>query len=240
MTLEDFFDFDVARARVFLQQEGDQKSMALLSDSGLLVIFKGKRHLFQTDKIKQLKAEDKRLLFPLIVGGILAPFAFLSFFVHPMQPWIHLISIITGLVLFYIGWIGKPAMVIMLKNKEEVIFYLSSISMNLQAFMDFANAMIGPANKQFFSSLIYIELVGEFESLFNLDQLTSAIFPLYGYTYQQLSTRKEATEKLIAIDPVKSGREIRFEYDDVTKLFRPLIDGPLRPECRMEIPSWIK
>jgi hypothetical protein len=89
MTLDDFFDFNSARARVFLHREGDQKSMALLSDSGLLVIYKGKRHLFQIENLKECRAEDKKLLFPLIVGGIMAPFAFLSFLIHPMQPWIH-------------------------------------------------------------------------------------------------------------------------------------------------------
>jgi hypothetical protein len=240
MTLDDFFDFDSARARVFLHREGDQKSMALLSDSGLLVIYKGKRHLFHTENLKECRAEDKKLLFPLIVGGIMAPFAFLSFLIHPMQPWIHFVSIVTGLILLYHGWTGKPAMVILLKNKEEVIFYLSSISMNLQAFMDFANMMISPGNQQLFSSLIYIEWPGEIDSLFNFDQPRSTIFPLYGYTYQQLSTRKEPNENLIAIDPMQSGREIKFEYDSATRLFRPQIDGPLRPECREEIPARIK
>ncbi|MDZ7607587.1 MAG: hypothetical protein U5K79_18810 [Cyclobacteriaceae bacterium] len=240
MTFDDFFDFNSARARVFLLREGDQKSMALLSDSGLLVIYKGKRHLFQTESIKQCRAEDKRLLFPLIVGGIMAPFAFLSFLIHPMQPWVHLVSIIAGMVLFYIGWTGKPAMVILLKNKEEVIFYLPSISMNLQAFMDFANMMISPGNKQLFSSLIYIELPVGSESLFNTEQPVSTLFPLFGYTYQQLSARMESMTNLIAIDPMQSGREIKFEYDSATQLFRPQIDGPLRPESRVEIPSWIK
>jgi hypothetical protein len=240
MTIDDFFDFNSARARVFLQQEGDQKSMALLSDSALLIIYKGKRHLFQVENIRECKAEEKRLLFPLIVGGILAPFAFLSFLIHPMQPWVHLFSIIAGLVLLYLGWTGRPVMVISLKNKEEVIFYLSSISMNLQAFMDFANMMISHGNQQLFSSLIYIEWPEEIESLFNFDLPQTTIFPLYGYTYQQLSTRQEPKENLIAVDPMQSGREIRFEYDSATKLFRPKIDGPMRPECRVEIPVRIK
>jgi len=240
MILEDFFDFDAAKARVFLHRDGDQKSMALLSDSGLLVIYKGRRHYFRTENIKQLETEDKKLLFPFILGGILAPFAFLSFFVHPMQPWIHLISIIAGMALLYIGWTGKPALVILLKTKEETVFYLSSVSLNLQAFIDFANARISPGEMQLFSALIYIDSRDDIESLFNIDNPKSAIFPCYGYTYRQLSAITGTAENLIAIDPVLCGREIRFEYDDATKLFRPLIDGPLRPESRVEIPSRIK
>ena len=241
MTFDDFFDFDTARARVFLHREGDQKSMALLSDSDLLIIYKGKRHLFRINKLNQLRAEDKKLLFPFIVGGILAPFAFISFFVHPMQPWIHLISIIGGLVLLYIGWSGRPALVVIQKNKDEFIAYLPSISIHLRAFMDYTNELISYGDGQKYGLLIFFLLREDMiKSLFDINQADKVVFPMYGLTYQQLKLHKRTDGKIVAIDPLLCGREIKFEYDAVTKLFRPVIEGPLRIESRAEIPSSIK
>ena len=118
--MEDFFDRDKTDAFVYLLSEGDNKNIAMTSEEMLLVIRKNHRKVFLIKEISHLKNEIKKQLFPLILGGIITPFAFLSYFVNMFLPWIHLISVLVGILIFYVGWAGRSALTIVYKNGDEL------------------------------------------------------------------------------------------------------------------------
>jgi hypothetical protein len=176
------------------------------------------------------------MLFPLIVGGIITPFAFLSFFVNLLMPWIHLVSVLVGLLLFYIGWAGKHALTIVFLNGDEKNYYLPSISKNVEAFIEFANdALKGDHNV--YSKLLFFDLDSGFVDPFfgKGNESQDQLFPLFGYTYSQLKLSGKSINELIAVDPSTAGAEIRFSFDQQTNRMRPLIEQPLLPESQIVI-----
>lgn len=230
--MEDFFDQDKAKAIVYLLSEGDNKNKVLISDDQLLIIRKNKKQHLDLKMLSTLKSENKKMLFPLILGGIITPFAFLSYFVNLFHPWIHLLSIMSGLFLFYIGWIGKSAFSIVFKNGDELNYYLPSISNYLQAFIDFVNTLLKESYDSGMQNLLFFEVEINHEGLLiekDNKVKNEELFPLFGFTYNQLKNAGKSIykNKIIAINPTAAGREIKFSFDQNKNELRPKLEGPV-------------
>lgn len=235
--MEDFFDQNEAKAFVYLLSEGDDKNKLFISDEKLLIIRKNQRKTIVLKNVARLKIENKKQLLPLILGGIITPFAFLSFFINLFMPWIHLISVMVGLLLFYLGWVGKSALILKFKNGDELVYYLPSISKNLIAFIDFANAILQQTQSTIFADLIYFEIAeNDTDAFFGKDKVKEErIFPIFGYTQNQLKNLKKSKKNIVGINPLKTGRELRFSYDLKTNQMRPILSGTVLPESKVDI-----
>lgn len=231
--MEDFFDQDKAKAFVYLLSEGDDTNKVFLSEEKLLVIRKNQRNTFALNELKGLKTETKKQLFPLIIGGIITPFAFLSYFVNLFLPWVHLISVMVGMLLFYLGWSGKNVMTLVYKNGDELNYYLPYISKNLQAFMDFVNVLLKNSSTSIHGDLLYFELEENDEDILFGRETKKQIFPLYGYTYDQVIQSRKSIKQLTVIDPMKAGIEIKFSYDLNSNQMRPVIERSILPESNV-------
>ena len=241
--MEDFFDQDKAKAFVYLLSEDDNKNKIMISNDQLLVIRNNRKQLTSLNSISILKTENKKLLFPLIVGGIATPFAFLSYFVNIFHPLIHLISILGGMFLFYIGWVGKSAFTIVFKNGDELNYYLPSISINLLAFIDFFNTLQTDTSDSGLLDFLFFEVEKEYEdTLFGKDEnrQNRQLFPLFGFTYKQLKHNNKSIygETLFAINPIKAGREIKFSFDLKSNQMRPILEGPVSEESKVKISDY--
>jgi len=224
---------------VYLHAEHDDNNKVMISDDLMLVFYKKKRNTFSLKSIRALKTERIKLLFPLVLGGIITPFAFLSVFVNLFYPWIHLFAIMLGLFLFYLGWSGKYSFTILFKNGDEIHHYLSSVSKNLEAFIDFVNTQLKKVNTSEPGLLdaLFFELdQNQIDSFFGRSTTNPKLFPLFGYTYQQIQQlRKSIVESgIICIDPLKSGREIKFHFDLTTNMMRPRLDGPVNKDSLLK------
>ena len=208
-----------------------------ISEDQLLVIRNSKRSVFSLNSLSGLRIETKKMLFPLIMGGIITPFAFLSFFVNLFMPWIHLVSVLVGLLLFYIGWAGKHALTIVYLNGDEKNYYLPSISKNVEAFIEFAYDVLRRDSKSIYSKLLFFDLdaslVDPFFGKNNVSQ--DQLFPVFGYTFSQLKLSGKSIYELTAVDPAKAGAEIRFAFDEQANRMRPLVEQALLPESQIVI-----
>jgi hypothetical protein len=235
--LEDFFDLDSAKAFVFLLSDSDNKQKIYISEEQLLVIRNDKRKVFSLRHLEGLRSDTKKMLFPLIMGGIITPFAFLSFFVNLFMPWIHLVSVLGGMLLFYVGWAGKKALTIVYKNGEEVNYYLPNISKNVEAFIDFANDSIKRDLNSKFSNLVFFDVEKEFIASFfgKGNAQAHQLFPVFGYTFSQIRLSGKSINQLIAVDPVKAGSEIKIAFDPETNRMRPFAEQSLLAESQIVI-----
>jgi len=215
--------------------EGDNDNKIYISPDKILVVYKQKRKTFLLKDISKLKPETKKMLFPLIVGGILTPLSSLSFFVNLSLPWLHLIAILGGMLLFYLGWTGKTVLTLVFRNGDELNYYLPSVSKNLEAFMEFANVTMHQYATGSFGNLLYFDLQNEELDIFFGKQTESgqSLFPVYGYTYAQVANAKKGKNELTAIDASKAGIEIKFTYHRGTGLMRPVVDQPLLQESHV-------
>lgn len=230
--MEEYFDQDKAKAIVYILTEGDNKNKVLITDDQILVIRKNKKQHFALKNLSLLKSENRKMLFPLILGGIITPFAFLSYFVNFFHPWIHLLSSMSGLFLFYFGWVGKSVFSIVFKNGDELNFYLPTISKNLQAFIDFVNTLLKKTHDSGLRNLLFFEVEIKYEDLLigkDKKSKNSQLFPLFGFTYEQLENAGISIyeKKVFAVNPTEAGREIKFDFDQKNNEMRPKLEGPV-------------
>lgn len=237
--MEDYFDWEKAKAFVYLLADGDDDNKVAINDELLLVTQNKQKSLFPLNQIVQLKIENRKMLFPLILGGIITPFAFLSYFANLFLPWIHLVSMLSGMYFFYLGWSGKSSFTIVLKNSSEDNFYLPSISRNLWAFIDFVNKIITDASNSGRKALLFFEVKKEdADSFFDTSSKTEniSIFPVLGFTHSQWEKDKGRIKEkdLIVIDPLLAGTEIHFSFDEKTKQMRAQLDGPVPKSSKVK------
>lgn len=236
--MEDYFDQDKAKALVYLLAEGDDKNKAMISDEKLMVIQKGGKRSWDLNTISMLKTENKKLLFPLILGGIISPLAFLSFFANLFHPWFHLLTIMGGLFLLYFGWVGKSVLTIVFRNNNELNYYLSSISHNLSAFIDYVNMLQNKVGDESLRDLLFFEKKHESMLFGSSTKLEGQeIFPIFGYTYKQTGEQGKSLHinNMVIIDPSKTGREIKFEYDLDSGQMRPKLEGPILASSKVKV-----
>lgn len=230
--LDDFFDLEKVRARVFLLKSDDKKNQAFLSDEKLMVIRNGKKYLFSINEIALLASETKKMLMPLLVGGVLAPFSFLSYFTNIFHPLLHLLFTLTGLLLFYVGWVGKHTLTIKKKKGDEDFIFLPGITRNLKAFIDYTNTQLNSRSYAQLADLVFISREDiDVGTLTGFAEASQAFTPVKGFTYHQMIRHRKNFDDYFAIDPILAGREIKFEYDRGIDELRPCIDHPVRKEA---------
>jgi hypothetical protein len=230
--LEDFFDFEKVKATVFLLSEGDQKNIAMVSDEHLMLVRKGKKNLYPLSKILSVNAEVKKSLLPLFVGGIFTPFALLSYFSNIFHPMVHLVATLLGLLLFYIGWLGRSALIIRLSGNIEELVFLPGISNNLRAFIDYLAGLIKAQKLNALSGMVFFDR--DKKGLFSMESNAENTYPIFGFTYMQIQKWQKTRGSLIAVDPVKAGREVKILFDPQTNEMRPAIDGPIDSKAEVK------
>lgn len=234
--MEDFFDLNKLKAKVYLLKDGDTSNMAMVTDENLMFVRNGKKMRFSLYKVKGLSSGNKKQLFPLIMGGIVAPFAFLSYFTNMFHPFFHLVFTLIGLLLFYIGVSGRAALVVLMSKGDEEFVYLPSISNNLLAFIDYINGLLINIGDAGLNKFIFIEIdKSSYSWLYGQNEEPKGKFPCWGYTYHQITKTSGLRSKVIAINPELAGREIRFVFDEKLNEMRPQIDGPVNKESLVQL-----
>ncbi len=232
---EDYFDLDEVKAKVYLRLDGDSNNMIMLTDEKLMLKNKGKKQVYDLSGVKSLGTGNKKLLLPLLLGAVTAPFSFISYFTNIFHPMIHLIFTLLGLLLFFIGWMGRATLVVQLPRGHEDFIFLPSITKNISAFIEYVNHQLGMEGNNAYKDLIFVEKdIKGMRWLYD-EKTTEKHFPIFGYTYQQVQQHPNLKDSVIAIDPYLAKREIKFEFDDATKMMRPKIEGTIDKKSITEI-----
>jgi hypothetical protein len=71
--VEDFFDLNKLKAKVYLMKDGDTSNMAMVTDEKLMFVRNGKKMRFSLPEVKGLSSGNKKQLFPLIIGRYCGP-----------------------------------------------------------------------------------------------------------------------------------------------------------------------
>ncbi len=224
------------RAFVYLAGKGDVKNQCQLTENALIVIRKGKRETFDLRYISSVVLQNKKMLFPLIAGGILTPFSLLIHIANYFDPTILLIGFLTGMVFFYIGWNGQHVMTVHY-NKMAFNFPLPFVSNNLKAFVEYFHEATEKGDQ--IRSWFYV-VVDKRERHLILDENDTlakekGFWPLKMYTYRQLIETKPEIDFdhmcLVSVDPASSGTEITFETDANTGRMHPILKRGVRKEA---------
>ncbi|MGF1636625.1 MAG: hypothetical protein ACFCUU_06085 [Cyclobacteriaceae bacterium] len=204
-------DFEDIKAKVYLLQADDERNHSIFTSARLIIVRKGKKNVYTNDLLKKIEISQRRLLFPIIFGGIVVPFSFALLFSGLAGPYLILALLIAGIYLFYYGWIGSPVLHIIESQRSETIF-LPSISQNVNAYVDYVNFQLQHLGQDFY---LFFHENDKKEGKF------------FGYTPDQFRQYVELPglpkTGYLHINPERLHQPVQFEYDATIKTMRPVI-----------------
>ncbi len=218
----------------YLYKDKDEKNKCLLTAEHLHLIKGGRHTVFELWELREVGFQHKKILAPLVSGGISASLGSIALINYFANPWLMLSICFMGVFLFYHGWRGSPTLSMVTSIKEDH-FMMRSISNNLSSFIHYVNQYLEsqrfPEKRMFYASLSPEKWEKEKEVILKKGFEFVENKPLMLYTYAQLQYHRQQSKHRIflAIDPVLARCEIRFERIGKDGL-HPFAYGSITPE----------
>jgi len=100
------------KAICFLKKNGDEKNCIYLVGEELVIIIRGSKHTSHLADVQRILLERKKLLGPIVAGGIIFPLAGLAFLGNISNSFLMMLIMIAGLFLFIYGVGGSLSLTI--------------------------------------------------------------------------------------------------------------------------------
>jgi hypothetical protein len=126
----------------YFGKEGDEKNMLTLDKKNLSIVKNGKRDDYDISDMQQASKGHKRLLLPLILGGVVSPLSIIAIYDNTFSPFILLGVLFVGLLLLYIGQTGSDVLIFNHSRGKEEYVFLRSIPDNVDKFLFFLNMFL--------------------------------------------------------------------------------------------------
>lgn len=191
-------------ATCYLKGNGDEKNVLKLDNRHFTIIKNGRSQHFDIHEIKSVHKSNKRLLLPLILGGILSPLALVAIYENLFSPFLLLSAFFTGIFLLYIGWAGSYTLVITMEGNKDEFIFLRTIPKQVLKFIDFFNLFLMKnsysENMRFFH--IYYPTEGQEQPDFSKKKVNGYVL-FTNMEYQEFQQSSMAGYKALVIDPLK-------------------------------------
>ncbi len=217
-------------AKCYLGDEEEEWNKCELTNQRLIVKKKKRTWEFILNQIKEISISQRKLLIPLIFGGVFTPLIMVGFFMDIFHPVFSLLLIISGIFIFYIGWLGKKMLTIELSSGRFDLS-IDFPTYNLLAFIDYANQYIQeqPIEKKAVYTVIK-ENPGEKNFIGYINEnISDQAFYLYSDMKKMIDENQVPKESIIiGIDPVIAGAEIRYQKGYNTDISKLLISESIK------------
>ncbi len=205
----------------YLRQEGNYLYSCRLTENYLHFQAGSKTETFELQFITAINLNRRKLLLPIVGGGIIATLGILAAFRYYNDIFLVLSIAFSGLLLIYYGYSGENVIVVEMKNFSHH-FPVNRTGPNLAEFITFVN------NRLHFDSgddrrLIYIEIDSDTvnQDLINWLNLER---PLNALNYRQYQLYGKKNKFYLALNPEKIPGEIRYQKDQLVG-WHPVILG---------------
>lgn len=216
----------------YILQDGDENNTCELTDQRLIVRRRGKVSEFPVEQVNSLQINQRRLLIPIIFSGIFTPLIAVGFFEGFFHPVIAALFIISGIFTFYLGWLGQQVLTIE-HSQGHTDFPVHGTGRNLLAFINFTNDYLQDLPVEFRSVFLLHETSQEFPECNDITVLNPP-YELYSYhhlkEYLQVNSDKSRST-IFAIDPLKTGGQVKYELVKNECRLRPVLNGKINPKA---------
>jgi hypothetical protein len=218
-------------ARCFLRQEGDARYQCVLTTQSLEVTHQGKKEYFELSGVASVAILTRKILFPIVLGGILTPLAGLALFTSYGH--IHLLFglFFLGLFLFYYGITGTQSLVITTPWKS-FDYFLPTVSPQMQAFARYAANVTTYADGYCF---FFAMEEDAWEKVQETDRLNTPPLRLYYREEQHLAQGPV----LVQLDPLLALHSLQLVKNPADGSLVPYTQGvlPLQALSRLNPPA---
>lgn len=206
----------------YLNVVNDDKNVCHLYTDQLSIIQKGKRNNFNRETILDINTKHKKLLFPIIAGGITSTFFLIAAFNFSINIWISLSLSCLGFISFYLGWQGTSTLSVKTSVKEYD-FFLFQISKPLSYFIKFIKEYILQNDSDEF--YFYLPYTNEdWGSALEKGKLTINQ-KTYLYSYQQINMH--CIKSFLRIDAKKLNSQIMIDTEHNSLTIAPYLDNSI-------------
>lgn len=129
-------------ATCYLQETGNEQHKIWLSREHLHLLYHGRHRVFELQGVRSIDFNHRKLMLPLVAGGIAATLSLVAIFKTYANPWLMLSLLVAGLIAAYLGYQGSLVLTVH-EDKHHQDFFLKSITPNLRAFVNYANTFTG-------------------------------------------------------------------------------------------------
>jgi hypothetical protein len=142
-----YYNWLKQQENVIAELEMSPNSSLQLTDKTLSIHFKSRygeqfTKSLPINKVNSIETHFKRLLFPLVIGGIFSPLAFVAAFLGTVHFWIGITVGLLGLSLVYYGWLGSYQLKITAFHAQQFSYFIDFKSKNLEYFVLKAQQLI--------------------------------------------------------------------------------------------------
>jgi hypothetical protein len=208
-------------------EEGNDDNSCKLTDRRLIIRRRNKLYEYPIQGIRSLGINHRKLLIPIVFGGVFTPLIAVGFFEGFFHPVIAVILIISGVFTFYLGWTGQQVLTVN-ESQGHSDFPVENPGENMAAFIEFTNQFIENEPLEFRS--LYLMTGNENRGPKIGDP------PVVLYTFRQIKDKlmsgpQEKDVVIWAIDPLNTGTEIKYERFGGDPGLRPVLKGKIKPEA---------
>lgn len=129
-------------ATCYLQKAGNEAHKIWLTRQHIQLLYHGRHRVFELVQVSRLAFNQRKLMLPLVGGGIAATLSLVAIFKTYASPWLMLSLLVAGVLIAYLGYQGSWVLTVH-ENKHHQDFFLKDISPNLRAFVNYANTFTG-------------------------------------------------------------------------------------------------
>jgi hypothetical protein len=221
--------FDDILALCYLYKDGDEKNKALLTKDRLYVVHHKRIHEYDLENIKNLGFNHRKIMMPLIFGGIMASLSLVAVFKGVFNPYVVISLLMLGLGLFYYGWTGQLYFTVTTKIKDYD-FSVPSPTENLKAFIAFVidSGLMGrkAEDRRMSFYLILDRNVWESQSI-ESGTIVLPEKPFKAFLRRELPRREINNAAIIEFNPLKANVEVRFINDSSSGKLSPYLMGDI-------------
>ena len=220
----------------YLKKSGDKQNQIMLTNDKLIVIFNGKMQAYYRSNIQKLSINKKKLIIPLIIGGIGSS---LSMIATSMGWYDRQITLFVTMIFFgvlYYGFVGKDALEIFDKGNSD-IFLLNGNLLTVYQFIHFFNATKNIHNNNSEQKIYHIASKKSWEDqLFNANYTHISLEKegfIHSSTAQNLTDtynmyyKQDEELVILLIIPELLVPEIKYEFAESRNAYFPHIFGSI-------------
>jgi hypothetical protein len=209
---------------VYLRRAGDESRKAMLYNNRLVFVDGEKRREFDFNKVTRLNLNRRKLLLPLIFGGILVPLLLVGLFATGIRPQVILLMLFPSALLFYLGWEGQEVLTVTGSGREADVRIHRS-NHHIQAFVEFVNNLIRSRDpSRAHERLYYIRRS-------DLNRAADPAPGIWASTYAQVRQAAAGSEDRLGVDPLKLTSRVEYRFDPESHQLRPYILDGINPEA---------
>lgn len=205
-------------ATCYLHEAGNEQNKLWLSPEHLQVWHRSRLRVFPLEQLRRLEFNHRKLMLPLVLGGIAASLSLVAIFKTHYNPVLMLCLMVAGCLAAYRGYQGSWVLTVE-ESKTYTDYYLSSISPNLRGFVAYVNTFTGRQPK----GLLYLPLTPEKWATALERGYLATNSPQRLYYRQELSAVPAGHPVIVSINSLKPEVKVRWQQEEETAMPVPFL-----------------